>query len=286
MGEISGPIDRSLPAQEAMAVRRGHEYGRRIVAGATPLVLLLLLVAAWEVAIRVLNTPEYIVPAPSAIAAEISEQREVLLRNSWVTFYESVFGFLLSIAVGLPLAILIVYSKIAERTIYPLIVASQTIPKVAIAPLMVFWFGFGAMPKVLVAFLIGFFPIVVSSVVGLGGTPIEMIYLVRSMGAGTLRTFAKIRFPYALPTIFAGLKISATLCVIGAIVGEFVGSSSGLGYLVLTAQGVLDARMIFASIFMMAIIGLVLFYAVDLIERVVVPWNVSEDRNRNLGVGG
>ena len=242
-----------------------------------PLLVVLALLALWEVAVRGLNVAEYVLPTPSRVASEMYAERSLLLEHTWITFYESVLGLLLSVLVGLPLAILIVYSRTFERTVYPLIVSSQTIPKVAIAPLLVFWFGLGVTPKVLVAFSIAFFPLVVSSVVGLASAPREMIYLARSMGASTIQTFAKIRFPHALPSIFAGLKVAATLCVVGAIVGEFVGSSGGLGYVVLVAQGVLDARLIFAAIVMMSLIGLVLFYAVVLLERLVVRWHVPED---------
>lgn len=244
-----------------------------------PLVALAGLLLVWEAAVRILDTPEYVLPAPSAIGSELYHQHGLLLRHSWVTLTEIVLGFVLSIAVALPLAVLIVYSRFFERVFYPLLVASQTIPKVAIAPLLVFWFGFGLLPKVLVAFLVAFFPLVISTVIGMRSTPAEMIYLVRSMGAGTIKTFVKARFPNALPSIFGGLKVAITLCVIGAIVGEFVGSSAGLGYLVVVAQGNLQARLIFASIAMMAIIGIVLFYIVEMIERLVISWHVSSHRD-------
>lgn len=245
-----------------------------------PLLALAILVLIWEGTVRVRETPEYVLPAPSAIGSEIYQQHALLLQHSWVTLIEILLGFALSIAVALPLSVLIVYSRFFERVFYPLLVSSQTIPKVAIAPLLVFWFGLGVLPKVLVAFLVAFFPLVISSVIGMRSTPPEMIYLVRSMGAGTIRTFMKARFPNALPSIFGGLKVAITLCVIGAIVGEFVGASEGLGYLVVVAQGNLQSRLIFASITMMAIIGIVLFYVVELIERLVISWHVSAQDER------
>ena len=277
MTELS-PTALDVPRSPAQSIT--GRVGRRVRSTSRdllPLLVLIGLIGVWEVGVRVLGTAEYVLPAPSRVASELYVERSVLLENTWITLYESLLGLLLSVLVGLPLAILIVYSKTFERTVYPLIVSSQTIPKVAIAPLLIFWFGFGVTPKVLVAFSIAFFPLVVSSVVGLSSAPREMIYLVRSMGAGTVQTFAKIRFPYALPSIFAGLKVAATLCVVGAIVGEFVGSSGGLGYIVLVAQGVLNARLIFAAIVMMAVIGLVLFYGVVLLERLVVRWHVPEE---------
>lgn len=244
-----------------------------------PLFALAILLLAWEAAVRILETPEYILPPPSAIGSEIYSQHGLLLHHSWVTLVEILLGFALSIAVALPLAVLIVYSRFFERVFYPLLVSSQTIPKVAIAPLFVFWFGLGLLPKVLIAFLVAFFPLVISSVIGMRSTSPEMIYLVRSMGAGTIKTFVKARFPNALPSIFGGLKVAITLSVIGAIVGEFVGTSAGLGYLVVVAQGNLQSRLIFAAITMMAIIGVVLFYIVELIERVVLSWHISSQRD-------
>jgi NitT/TauT family transport system permease protein len=190
-----------------------------------------------------------------------------------VTLQEVILGFGLSVCVGIPLAILIVYSRLFERVAFPLMVSLQTIPKVALAPILVMWLGYGIMPKVMVAFLISFFPIVISSVVGMRSAEKEMIYLVRSMGAGEIKTFLKIRLPNALPNIFAGLKIGIGQAVVGATVGEFIAAERGLGYLQLIAQVRLDTPLLFAAVVVLSLMGVLLFQVVALIERIAIPWN-------------
>lgn len=230
------------------------------------------LVGLWELLVRLLDVQEFVLPTPSAIATEIYAEHSVLLSATWVTLEEVLLGFGLSVVVGIPLAVLIVYSPMLRNVLYPLLVSSQAIPRIAIAPLMVLWFGFGMLPKVLIAFSIAFFPLVVNGVIGLQAVEREILYVVRSMGANPLQLFVKARLPNALPTIFGGLKVAIALSVIGAIVGEFVGATAGLGYMVDIAEGNLNTRLIFASITLMAAMGIVLFYAVELIERVSVGW--------------
>src|SRR5262249_54326703 len=162
-----------------------------------------------------------------------------------------------AVAVGLPLGALIVYAKPVELTFYPLLVAFQTIPKAAIAPVLIVWLGTGMTSKVLIAFAISFFPIMVDTVIDLLSTQPATLYLPRSMGASQLQVFWYVRFPNALPSIFGGLKVASTLAVIGAIVGEFVSSDSGLGYLLLVANGELDTRLVFACVLVLTILGLV-----------------------------
>ena len=164
----------------------------------------------------------------------------LLADHTWVTLGEVLAGYLLAIAVGIPLAALLAQFRIIENALYPLLIASQTIPKIAIAPILVVWFGFGLVPKMLVAFLICFFPIVVDTLIGLRSVPKEVLWLARSMGASQWKTFSKIQFPAALPHIFAGLKVASTLAVVGAVVGEFVAADRGLGYQLIVANGVLD----------------------------------------------
>ncbi len=239
------------------------------------LFLLVGLIVVWEVIVEVLTIREYLLPKPSVVAKEIGEEHSILLSATWVTLKEVLLGFALSIVVAIPVGVLIVYSRTLADVIYPLLVASQAIPRIAIAPLIVIWFGFGTLPKVLIAFSIAFFPLVVNTVLGLTAVPRDMIFLVRSMGAGAVKTFIKARFPSALPAIFGGLKVAIALSVIGAIVGEFVGAEDGLGYLVIASQGTLNTRLIFASITMMAVMGIVLFYIVEAIERVVIGWHYA-----------
>jgi NitT/TauT family transport system permease protein len=235
-----------------------------------------LLALAWQYGVQIFHIPEYLIPRFSTVVKTVVDQRTSLLHHTWITGYESVIGFAVALAVSIPLAILITYSKTVEKIVYPWLVSSQVVPKVAVAPLFVVWFGFGIRPKIIVAFLIAFFPIVVSTTVGLKSTEREMLYLARSMGGGDLVTFLRVRVPNAMPSIFGGLKVGITFSVVGALVGEFVGSSSGLGYVLLRATGVLDTPTVFASLVLMTILGVILFAAVEISERILVPWRVEE----------
>ncbi len=170
---------------------------------------------------------------------------------------------------------LIAYSRLVESFVYPLLVFSQSIPKIAIAPLFVVWFGFGIFPKVISAFLLGFFPVVVATVMGFKSIETDMIDLARSMRASRWQMFLKFSLPQALPSIFSGLKVSATLAVVGAVVGEFVGSNSGIGYVLQIANGNFDLPLMFAALFVLSMMGVILFALVDLAEKLMIPWHQS-----------
>jgi NitT/TauT family transport system permease protein len=200
----------------------------------------------------------------------------VLIKQSLATTVEILLGFALSVAVGVPLALTIYLWRPFERAVYPLLIASQAVPKVAVAPLFLVWFGFGLLPKVLIAFLIAFFPVVINTVMGLAALEREKVYLAQSMGLGLVATFFKIQLPSALPSIFAGLKISITFAVVGAVVGEFVGGQGGLGYLLLIANGNMDTALLFAGIVALTVLGVVLFALIGLAERLVLPPHVVE----------
>lgn len=236
------------------------------------LATLIFLILFWEVAVRVANVPEYILPSPSRIAEEIGAYWQRLAINGAITMGEVALGFVCAIAVGVPLAVLITYSRAAERAIYPLIVASQTIPKVAIAPLLVSWFGYGILPKIVIVVLLSFFPIVINSVVGLKASSAEMLYLAQSMGANGWQTFWKFRLPQALPYMFAGLKLATVLSVIGAVIAEFIGADQGLGYVVVVAGGNFNIVRQFAAIIAISLIGIIFFAVIEILERVVIPW--------------
>lgn len=248
-----------------------------------PLVTLLALLVLWQIVVPLFRIPEYLLPTPAGIASAMVKEWRYLAFHTWVTLYEILWGFALATGVGIPLAMLIVYSPTFERSVYPLLVASQSVPKIAIAPLLIFWAGIGILPKVLVAFAIAFFPIVIDTVVGLRSVEPEMLHLARSMGAGERKIFLKIRFPNALPNIFAGLKVAVTLAVVGAIVGEFIQADQGLGYALQQATAVLNTRLGFAAILILAVIGMVLFGAVELLERWLTPWSLA--RRSELAVG-
>jgi NitT/TauT family transport system permease protein len=239
-----------------------------------PIVTLVVVAILWQIVVSVFHIPSYLLPAPTSIVHSGVKNWSSLVSNGSVTVVETLIGFGLSIVIGVPLAILIVYSRAFEQILYPLLVAMQTVPKIAIAPLFVVWLGFSTLPKVLVAFLIAFFPVVIDTVVGLESADPDMLQLVRSMGASNWDSFRKIRFPSAMPNIFGGLKVAMTLAVVGAIVGEFVGSNSGLGYLLLVATGNIDTALLFADIVVLTVIGIVLFYVVEFLERFMTPWHI------------
>jgi NitT/TauT family transport system permease protein len=243
-----------------------------IAAVVGPTLTLLALGALWEILARWSGIPSWLLPAPSAIAEAMIDWRGELTLNFIVTLYEVLVGFALSIVISIPLAVAVVYSPFLQNTIYPILLALQSMPKVAIAPLLVLWIGFGALPKVLVVFLVCFFPIVVATAAGLTAVPPSLLDLIRSLSATEYQTFIKIRFPTAIPHIFVGLKIAITFAVIGGVIGEFVGSDQGLGYLILISTSQSRTPLAFGALLLLTIMSIVLYYAVELVERLVIPW--------------
>jgi NitT/TauT family transport system permease protein len=241
-----------------------------------PLWLVVMLIVLWDVFIRVFKVPPYLVPTPLSVARQLVAEWPMLWREALPTLYATLGGFALSALIGVPIAMWIAYSRLVESFVYPLLVFSQSIPKVAIAPLFVVWFGFGLVPKVIAAFLLGFFPVVVATVQGFKSVEGDVIDLARSMGANPLKIFLKFRLPHALPAIFSGLKVSVTLAVVGAVVGEFVGSNSGLGYVLQKANGTFDLPLMFAALVILSMIGVLLFLLLELIERWLLPWHASQ----------
>jgi NitT/TauT family transport system permease protein len=229
----------------------------------------------WELVIRVFRIPPYLIPAPLAVAKMLVAEWPRLWQNGLFTAYATLGGFALSILIGIPIAMLIAYSRLVESYVYPLLVFSQSVPKIAIAPLFVVWFGFGIFPKVISAFMLGFFPVVVATVMGFKSIEPDMIDLARSMRASRWQMFVKFSLPQALPSIFSGLKVSATLAVVGAVVGEFVGSNSGIGYVLQIANGNFDLPLMFAALFVLSMMGVILFALVDIAEKMMIPWHQS-----------
>lgn len=240
-----------------------------------PMIATAILIVIWEIVTRAGNVSPLLLPAPSEIFHTTVANFPVLVKMSAVTTYEFVLGFLMAAAVGLPLGALIVYARPIEMTIYPLLVAFQTIPKAAIAPILIVWLGTSTMSKVFIAFAISFFPILVDTVIGLRSGQAETLYMARAMGASPLQVFRYVRFPNALPSIFGGLKVASTLAVIGAIVGEFVSSDTGIGYLLLVANGELNTRLVFACVLVLTILGLVFYFIIEALEKIFVRWHVS-----------
>jgi len=240
-----------------------------------PIISILIAILLWEWIVTHLKIPHYILPLPSKIWVTLIDKWSIIQTNAFVTLWEIFLGFVCAVLIGGLIAILIVFWPPFEVTLYPILVAFQTVPKIALAPLFVVWFGFGLFPKVIVTFLVAFFPIVVDTAVGLRSVDPQLLHVVRSMGASRLQVFFKIQFPNALPSIFAGCKVAITFAVVGAIVGEFVGSDSGLGYLLLLAMLNLDTVLVFASLGVLTMIGVLLYLIVESIEKRFVSWHIS-----------
>ena len=241
----------------------------------TPLVGILAFLLAWQFVVFAWNMPPYLLPSPVAVAQTFVSELPDLLRHGWVTTYEMLAGYALAVSVAIPLAIAITSSARFNEFVMPTMLFFQIVPKVAIAPLFLVWFGVGATPKILVAFLISFFPIVIDAAVGLRSMSTEMTDLARSMGSTRLQVFTRFRLPTSLPYLFSGLKVAATLAIAGTVVGEFVGADKGLGYLLLVTNSNMQTSLMFATIVALTIIGLVFYYLVELLEGLLIPWHVT-----------
>jgi len=232
----------------------------------------------WEVAVRALEIRPVILPAPSVVFAKMWEQRATLMANTWPTCVAIGLGFLAAVVTGFILAIGIAYSRTVRELTYPFLVTAQVLPKVAFAPLFLIWFGFGLTPKIVIAALIAFFPIVINTAKGLNSVEVELLQYMDSLGATPREKFFKISLPWALPYIFAALKISITLAIVGAVVGEFVAAGEGLGYVISAANIALDTELMFAAILVLSVLGLLMFLAVVLAERAVMSgWQQTSD---------
>ncbi len=230
----------------------------------------------WELSVFLFKPSPLILPAPSTVIAEFLTTPGVFLRHSGYTLAITAAGFAIAVILGVFLAVGIVYSRFLERTVYTLLVALNSIPKVALAPLFVIWLGTGTEPKLAVAVMLAIFPIVIDTVLGLRSVDPDMISLARVSKASPLQVLWKIRFPCALPSLFAGMKVAISFALVGAIVGEFVAGGNGLGFQILVAQGQFDTARVFVSLLLLGLMGTVLFYAVDFAERVCLPWHVSQ----------
>jgi len=237
-----------------------------------PVITLLCLVALWELLVRWLGIQSWLLPAPTEIVRMAIDWRRELAWHSAVTLYETLLGFGLALLVGIPLAVVVVYSRFLQNTIYPILLALQSMPKVAIAPLLTLWIGFGALPKILIVFLVCFFPIIVATTSGLGSVRPVFLELTQSLCATSLQTFVKVRFPSAMPSIFVGMKIAITLAVVGAVIGEFVGAQDGLGYLILISSNQSRTALAFAALVALTVMSIVLYYAIEVLEHYVAPW--------------
>ncbi len=234
--------------------------------------MIICLVVIWEILCDVLHMPTWLLPPPSQIVVATWQIRAILPVNFYATFLAVVCGFALAIITGIPLAVIIVYSPILRRVIYPLLLMVQSVPKVAIAPLLLLWVGYGLKSNMIVAATVAFFPIVINTATGLESVDTELIELTRSLDAGALRVFWRVRLPWALPYIFSSLKVAITLAVIGAIVAEFIGADKGLGYLILVSSGQMQTSVMFGVLIILSWLGIMCFYAVCWAERLLCPW--------------
>ena len=236
------------------------------------LLLSLLALIAWELVIRLGHVSTYIVPAPSAVAVTLVTHAHDLAVAAWATAQEVFIGFAVSLVVGVALALVIVRFGWFGRALYPLIVFFQTVPKVALAPIFILWFGYNLAPKVLLILVIAFFPITLNMLAGLQSVEAGLVALMMSVGASENEILFRVRVPHALPQLMAGVKIAITLCVIGAIVGEFAGASAGLGYVIQFASTQLETPMVFAALVVVSLLGSGFYYVSEWLERLIVPW--------------
>lgn len=235
-----------------------------------PTLALALIIVVWEITVALTDVPAFLLPAPSAVATSLIDNWALLVGHAGVTIIETLIGFALSAVVGIALAVIIVMWPLAGAAIFPIVVASQVIPKVAIAPLMVVWIGTGMTTSALIAFVMAFFPVVVNTTLGMKSVQDASIDLMRSMGSTKWQVFRYLRFPSALPHIMTGLQLAIAFAIVGAIVGEFVGSDSGLGYLLIVTQGTLRTELLFADLVVLTAIGLLLYYGVELVGKLML----------------
>ena len=238
-----------------------------------PLALLAGMVCVWELVVRAAQVPDYLFPAPSAIASALASDRGLLASATLVTVREVVLGYLLAVALALMLAVLLHFSDALRRALLPILVLSQTVPTVLLAPVLAILLGYGITPKLVVVAIVCFFPIVVNTVDGLRCTDTELVQMMRTLHGSRFAIFRRVEVPGALPAIFSGARVAATYAAVGAVFGEWAGSSAGLGFVMLQAQPALLTARIFAAVLILCALALALYAAVSLAERLLVPWN-------------
>jgi NitT/TauT family transport system permease protein len=233
----------------------------------------------WELSIGLFEIPPYILNRPSEIVTRGWADIDRLLYYTYVTGLETIIGYAIAIVVAVPLGLAIAFSSFLRRTIYPFFVSVEMVPKIAFAPLFISWLGFGLLPKIIIVFLVCFFPIVLNAILAFGSLPEELTRFCRSTGAGWLKVFLKVRLPAALPQCFVGFKYAALNATVGATIAEFIGSDQGLGFYIQITTGNMRPDLAFAGIFLLTLLGLCLFGLVTLAERLLIPWHISVRRN-------
>lgn len=237
-----------------------------------PVITTTILLLIWEVVVRVFLIPQFVLPAPSRILSTLVSEGEVVFKNAIQTLLTTSVGFLLAIAAGVVLGFIIGYFKIAYSILYPLLVGFNTVPKVALVPLFAIWFGIGAAPAILTAFLLAFFPITANVAAGLNTVEKEMQDVLKSLGASKLETFQKVGLPHSLPYLFASLKVAISFAFVGSVISETVASNGGVGYLILSASSNFDVPLAFSGLLILAVMGTALYSLFILIEQRLMPW--------------
>jgi len=237
-----------------------------------PLAGTVILIALWAAYCVYGKVPTVVLPTPDKVLYAFIARFDLILSEGWVTLKETLYGFVLALLIGIPMAVAVANSRALNLMFYPLLIALQSVPKVALAPIILVWLGTGIESKLAIVWLVAFFPIIVDTVAGLRSTPRELLELARSLRASPMQVFLKVQLPAALPFIFTGAKVAITLAVIGAVIGEFVGSSEGLGFLLLSATSQLDAPLAFAALFALSFLGIFVYLLVELAERLAAPW--------------
>lgn len=243
-----------------------------------PVIGTVLIITVWHFYIVVFKVPPVVIPPPLRVLESLIKDWGLLLVESWTTFLECVYGFALAVVIGILIAVTVTASRTLNLMFYPILIATQSIPKVAIAPIVLVWFGTGLESKIAIAFIVAFFPMVVDTATGLRATPEDLLDLARSLKCTRLQIFWKIQVPSALPFIFSGAKVAVTLAVIGAVIGEFMGSNSGLGNLLLVANAQVNSPLVWASLVFLSVLGMLLYAAVVVAERFLMPWAENAHR--------
>jgi NitT/TauT family transport system permease protein len=238
--------------------------------------MLTIFMLAWEAAVHFFEVKQFLLPAPSKIFLAFVKEPAYYLTQMMHTLWETLLGFAIAVVLGILLAMGIVYSRFLERTLYMLLVGMNAIPKIALAPLFIVWLGMDIAPKVAIATLVALFPIVIDTVLGFRSVEPDMLDLGKACRGSRNQVLFKIRFPNALPSMFAGFKVGISFAFIGALVGEFVAAQQGLGYVIISSQANFDTSRMFVAIMLLAVIGTGLFYMVEFVERRVIPWHVSQ----------
>ena len=269
--------DRKIAAssnEKTARVRR--ERNRRVGAVLYPVLSGIAGLVAWELVVRFFKVPPYLLPAPTLVLKVMGDFFPMLMRQLGFTAFAAAAGFVIAMVLGIVSGAAITASRLVDRMLYTWLVISHAVPKVVIAPLFIVWIGFGLKSEIIFVIVFTIFPIVVNTVTGLKSADLDLLLLVRSMGANRFQALWKVRIPGALPSIFAGIKISATLAPVGAVIGEFVASNQGLGHLLLQAVGSLETPLAFAAVIVISIFGILIWYAAELVERLSIPWHASQ----------